>query len=262
MPAASLPTLADDTIAVQVDPARGGAIVALAIGGVRTGLVDQGDQTGREIQASLYNGQWGPGCWPCNAVCVWGWNPVQAGNACEQPSGGSLVSQSPTVLVTTTTPKQWNSTLGTANVTLQQTLTLVARGVIKIDYQVTNHEAFEIGADNWHELPLVALNASMTVGAYLSATGPTTTTTTLSVFTTAAPWVALSDVNGWTVLVYVPEHLTPWTIGFNASSTPNAWIQAWQWLQLAPGETGTDSAWLIVGRTLAEAQSRLQMLGA
>jgi lysozyme family protein len=264
-----LPVLTDGTsLAVEVDPARGGAMPYLAIydGGAAHAsgnVVDNGDQTGRQIQASLYNGHWDADSWPCNdASQIWGWNPVQEGNACQATSGGRVESSTATSIVTSTTPRQWNSRLGTSKVDLRQTLTIVAPGVLRIDDQVTNHEAFTIGADNWHELPVAYLSPAFEFGSYVDLDGALQhTATSHLVFGTGAPWVALSTVAGWTVALYAPgDH--PWSIGFGGGDKPASFLQAWQWLELAPEQTGVATTWLVVGRTLDQVRERIAALEA
>lgn len=248
--------LRDDTLAVAIDVTRGGAItslVALEAGETSPELVDNGDLTGRSIQASLYDGHWGPDCWPCNGTCAWGNNPVQEGDACQRLSGGALVTQTPTSLVTTTTPRQWNSALGVSRLALQQTLTLVAPGVLRIDYRVTNHDLAPIGADNWHELPVAYLSPSLTRG---TTSAGQQTQTPMTGFRDGSDWVALSAPAGWTVALVAPgDHL--WSIGFGGDTKPTSWLQAWQWLELQPEQTGTATAWLVVGRTLDQVRARI-----
>lgn len=252
-----LETLHSPEFDVTVDIDRGGAIIALDLHDGNGNLIDNGDQTGRSLQASLYDGHWDANSWPCNNTSqVWGWNPVQEGDACQALSGGHIESITPTSIATSTTPRQWNSLRGVSRLALTQTLTIVSPGVLRIDYTVTNHEAFTIGTDNWHELPVAYLNPALTLGT--TAKGPQTRTSMLG-FRDGSDWVSLSTDAGLTVALYAPgDHL--WSIGFGGDTKPTSWLQAWQWLELAPEQTGTATAWLIVGHSLDEVRARLSTL--
>lgn len=257
---ARLETIADDTLSLGIDVNRGGAIVSLELrdGGPPTGnLVDNGDLTGRSIQASLYDGHWGPDSWPCNnATQVWGWNPVQEGDACQTLSGGHVDAFAPMALRVSTTPRQWNSLRGLSRVALTEVLTLPAAGVVKIDYILTNHEAFTIGSDNWHELPVAYLNSALTIG---TTSAGQQTRVSMPGFRDGSDWVALSRADDVTVALYAPgQHL--WSIGFGGGDKPTSFLQAWQWLELAPEQTGTSTAWLIVGRSLDQVRGRIATL--
>ncbi len=257
-------TIADESMRVQSDVARGGAIIGLDVleaGSSSGNLIDNGDLTGRSVQASLYDGQWGPDFWPCpgGTLGQWGYNPVQEGDACQTLSGGAVVSHTPTSIVTSTTPRQWNAALGASKITLTQTLTIAGPGILRIDYTVTNHEAVTVGAGNWHELPCVYLNPRLTLGAYIGANGHLERpAVTLTAFRTGGePWVAVSDQAGWTVALYAPaDH--PFSINFGTQpGKETTLLQAWQWLELAPEQTGTSTAWLIVGHSLEQVRQRI-----
>lgn len=262
-----LPSLTDaHTLTVMVDPDRGGAIAYLNIldgdpARASGNVVDSGDKTGRQIQASFYNGHWDADSWPCNnASQVWGWNPVQEGNACQVASGGRVRDRSATFISTYTEPLHWNSLSGRAKLGLRQTVAIIAPGVLKIDYTVLNHEAFTIGADNWHELPVAYLSAAFEFGSFIDDGGTLHhTATAQTAFRAGAPWVALSRVDGWTVALYAPgDHL--WSIGFGGGDKPTSFLQAWQWLELAPEQQGTATAWLVVGRSLDQVRQRLEAI--
>ncbi len=108
--------IGEGSVLVRIDAARGGAITFLGVhqGSVFENAVNNGDYTGRQLQSSLYAGLYDSCCWPCNNTCYWGWNPVQAGSACQVPSGGSVVEHTGTRLVAVTTPRQWNNLQGKA----------------------------------------------------------------------------------------------------------------------------------------------------
>lgn len=255
-----LVTLRDGTLTVTADVSRCGALVGLvayddASGQSTDNIINQGDDTGREVQASLYDGHWAPDYWPCpgGTLAQWGNNPVQAGNACEQRSGGVILSQTPTSLTVSCTPRQWNAALGPSQITLVATVTLQPTGIVRLDYQVTNAGTTTIGTDNWHELPVAYLDASFSAG--FDANGLRSDVSRIN-FTQVGSYIAVSDPLGWTVALVAPgPH--PWSIGFGGDTKPTSWLQAWQWLELAPQQTGTATAWLVVGRTIAEAEARM-----
>lgn len=108
-------SLDNGTLSVGIDSAWGGAIVNLQY---RDGLnwVDNGvPDPGRQIQASLYNldQTYDPLCFPCNNSCTWGWNPVQAGNACNLHVSATVNCATSTQISTTCTDvPQWNGNAG------------------------------------------------------------------------------------------------------------------------------------------------------
>src|SRR5665213_1601797 len=151
--AVPLPVLTDGaSMSLELDPARGGAITYLNIldgdaGHASGNIVDNGDQVGRQMQAALYDGSsvpvagatFDPACWPATgASCLWGNDPVQAGNADEVGSGGQILSQSATAITTQTTPLQWDVRRGRSQMDLVQTVAVISPGVVRIDYRVTN----------------------------------------------------------------------------------------------------------------------------
>ena len=265
-PSTQLVTIGDSTVSFTIDVLRGGAIVDLRAEDSGN-IVDNGDATGRQIQAALYDGTWSPDFWPCpgGTLAQWGNDPVQAGNACETPSGGQVLSQSP--LTTQTTPLQWNASLGRSTMDLVQTLTIVAPGVLKIDYRVTNLGMAEFGADNWQEMPGAYFDARFSTAWYMS-TGVLTSfgathagANDLRPLTTSEPWIALTRDDGWAVALVLPGHLTPWALQLGGGGDkPASFLDALQWLHLAPGQTQTNTAWVVVGRSLDEVRARIRLI--
>lgn len=268
VPSVVLPSLSDSTLFVQVDPSRGGAIPYLSImdGTNQSGnLINVSDYTGRALQASYYDGQWDGDCWPSlTATCVWGYNPTEAGDADERGSGGSLVSQSDTSIVTTTTPRQWDARQGFSNLTLQQTVTIIGEGTLRIDYQYTSHETRALGLMNRHEMPCVYLSPTLTLGAYVGADGLERPSVGLSdVQTGGEPWMAASNpLTGYTVAVYAPASDTHFSLDFGTQpGKETTLIQAWQSLILAPEQTATVTAWIVVGPSLDVVRQRIAHIG-
>lgn len=261
----SLAVLTDHaTLAIGLDPARGGAMPYLDIldGAAESGnLINNSDSTGRQLQTAYYDGQWDGDCWPSlTATCFWGYNPVQAGDAEERGSGGSLVSQSDTSIVTTTTPRQWDARQGFSRLTLQQTVAIVAPGTLRIDYQYTSHETRALGLMNRHEMPCVYLLPALTLGGYVGADGLERPSVGLSdVQTGGEPWMAASDpLTGYTVAVYAPASDTHFSLDFGTQpGKETTLLQAWQSLILAPEQTATATAWIVVGHSLDQVRQRI-----
>lgn len=258
--------ISDGTLWVRIDQARGGVITDLQVRAGETrrrAIVDNGDRTGRQIQASLYRSTYDAACFPCRSACFWGWNPVQAGNACQQPSSGSVLQQSGLRIVSTVVPQQWNDRLGRSNILVQQTLDIVKPFVLSIEYRVTNNESFTWG-DVPHELPVVYLQKGFAVSAY-AYTGPEPFTygaaalvsVPATALATTEPWIAWSDTSGLTLALYVPGKYSEWALSTVGDANV---MQAWQPLRLSPGETGSVRAFLVAGATLTEARMRIYML--
>ena len=251
--------LRDASLEVSVDVSKGGAITYLNIldGAEFSGdIVNHGDVTGREIQFAYYDShRFDDSCWPCKAMCLWGpSNPVQEGNACQQRSGGALLASSETQIVTRTAPREWNSQRGVSTLELQQTLTLVSPGALRVDYQVTNRGLATIGADNWHEAPVAYVTPAFSQGTLSDGRTPTRS---MIGFRDDHGWIALSRPDGWTVALYARgDHLSSIGLG-GGGDKPTSYLQLWQWMELNAGETGTATAWLVVGRSIEIVRARL-----
>ena len=79
-------------------------------------------------------------------------------------------------------------------------------------------------------------------------------------FRDGSNWVALSTDDGLAVALYAPgDHL--WSIGLGGGGDkPTSFLQAWQWLELAPEQTGTATAWIVVGTSLDQLRQRIGVL--
>ena len=139
-----LPQISDSAVRVQVDPQRGGGISFLEIlDGTRSSgnIVDQGDLTGRGIQLALYHGaslplpnaDFDPAAWPCrDNAALWGHDPVLMGNACQQLSGCSIISQAATSISVQSTPLEWNSARGRSHVDVTASTEILSAGVVQL----------------------------------------------------------------------------------------------------------------------------------
>ncbi len=140
--------------------------------------------------------------------------------------------------------------------------------MIKIDYRVTNQEDHEIGADNWQEMPGAYFDARFSTGWYIDPAGVLTPfrvshtgTNDLRPLTTGEPWIALTRDDGYAVALMLPSHLTPWAMQLGGGGDhPASFLDALQWLQLAPGQTQTNTAFVVVGRSLDQVRTRISAL--
>jgi hypothetical protein len=252
------------TIKVRIDVNRGGVITDVHIrrGGVyRRNVIDSADWTGRQAQAALYDIP-NTDCWPCNNMsCNWNWQPVQAGNACQQYSGGSVLSQTATRIVTTTTPLHWNNLLGRSNVAIEQAVEIVQPYVARIDYDITNNESFAWSSQNVHELPVVYAEHEFSQGFRYDGGSPFTSapltqfSPSTGMFSTTEPWVALRDSNNFVIALYVPGKYNNWNVSGWAGDS--YYMQAWNALYLNPGQTGRVTAYLVAGNSIEEVRSRI-----
>lgn len=258
------------SVDVQVDPARGGAIpyVRILNGGYTEtsgNIVDQTSPTGRELQAAFWTGQ-NPPCSDgdlCNRHCLGALNPTQAGDACGLVSGGTVLAQSPTSITVRSQPRDFSASTARP-LQLDATVAIVAPGVLRLDYAVTNLSATVFGDDAWQNLPVLFTVPAFDVvtldgrGAVDNASLPFENVVA-DVWRGEGPidWVARSNADGWTVLLYVPG-LHPWSIGKPGAQSPGAgWMQPLIWMELQPGESAALTAWIVVGRTLDQAITRL-----
>ena len=137
---------------------------------------------------------------------------------------------------------------------LQQTLTLVSPGALRVDYQVTNRGLATIGADNWHEAPVAYVTPAFSQGTLSDGRTPTRS---MIGFRDDHGWIALSRPDGWTVALYARgDHLSSIGLG-GGGDKPTSYLQLWQWMELNAGETGTTTAWLVVGRSIEIVRARL-----
>ncbi|MGH9311557.1 MAG: hypothetical protein ACRD1S_00020 [Vicinamibacterales bacterium] len=259
--------ISDGNIWVRVDANRGGAITDFRIREnevVRRNIVDNGDWTGRQFQVSFYQGNWGPDCFPCNASCYWGYNPVQAGNACQWFSGGAVLEHSSTRLVTETWPLQWNNQYSpsTSSILLRQTIEIVQPYVARVEYRVTNFESFAWDG-TLHELPVAYVFTDFNQAYAYQGPSPFTYGPVTNIpipshqFSTTEPWIAISDVAGFTVALYVPGKYTDWTV----SSVGNAnLMQAWTSMPLNQGQQATAVVFFVGGYGLNAVRSRIYSL--
>lgn len=259
--------IGDDTIKVRLDSRRGGVITDVLIrsGDVfRRHVIDNADWTGRQTQSAIYDAP-NTDCWPCNnASCNWNWQPVQAGNACQEFSGGSVLDYSSTRIVTTTTPLNWNNLLGRSNIQIQQTVQIVQPYVARIDYQITNNESFPWSDRSLHELPVAYIEQEFNQGFKYDGPSPftydalTAFSPAAGLFSTTEPWVALRDPNNFTIALYVPDKYSNWSVGGWPGDA--YYIQAWNSLYLNPGQTGTVTAYLVVGDSIESVRTRIYAL--
>lgn len=251
--------ISNGDMTVQILDLWGGAITDILVRFnqvMRRNNVDNTGGPGRQIEASLYNGVWDPNCWPCNSGCFWGYNPVQAGNACGSGSGADVLEQTATRIVTRTQPLQWNNALGRSNVIVDQTLELVDAKVLKIEYRITNNESFAIGVDGvLHELPVVYLSTAFDQPVCYQGPNPFThdpAITDLNIgmphhlFSTTEPWVMWRDSreNYWGLALYVPGKMTNWSVNRLENTS---FMQAWEGMMLNSGQQGTLTAYILAG---------------
>lgn len=275
-------TIDNGTTQVGINLNWGGAITKLSFP-VNTSVryrnvVNNEDGPGRQVEAAVYHSTNDPECWPCDNSCTWGYNPVQAGNACHDGSVGTLIEQTSTKLVTSTTALQWNNILSggpVSNVTIRQTIELTQAQVLKIDYTITNDETFSIGSDIYlHELPVVYLNWATSKRAFAYQGSNPFTSGTLTEFSipccneqtglisTSEPWIAWVDsspgsgsaLNSPAVALYVPGKYTNWQI---ATRTTTSALQNWETLVLAPSGQATVTAYLVFGSNFADVRARI-----
>lgn len=261
----------DGTLRVRIDDIRGGAITDLLITAgeiARRNIVDNGDHTGRQIQVSMYDNVWGggdPTCFPCTSPCAWPWNPVQAGSACQSESGGQVLEQTATRIVTEGNPRHWKHIWGWSRVTVRQTLELVAPYTLRMEHTFTNGESFGWSNNERHELPVAYLQLNFAQQA-IAYQGPNPFThdavTVLPLSTndvsTTEPWVGFRDNVGYVVALARPGKYGGWVV----QSVGNAnLMQAWTNLYLDPGQQGTVVTYLVGAPSLTEARNRIYALG-
>lgn len=261
----------DGTLRVRVDEVRGGAITDLHIvlGEIaRRLIVDNGDYTGRQIQISLYDNIWGAGdplCFPCQSSCEWSWNPVQAGSACQAQSGGQVLEHSGTRIVTQNTPRQWKHIWGWSNVTVRQTLEIVAPYTLRMEHIFTNNESFGWSTNRLHELPVAYLQLNFAKQAIAYQGGNPFQHDTVSVLplsqsqvSTTEPWIGFRDDNGIVLALARPGKYNDWVV----QSVGNAnLMQAWTSMYLDPGQQQTVVTYLVGAPNLTEARNRIYALG-
>jgi hypothetical protein len=266
----------DITIGVSLN--WGGSIVRLDYRMneiMRINNVNNSGGPGRQIEAAIYdNESQSQDCWPVidncqpNPSCSWKWNPVQAGDACGSGSGGTVLSQTATRIVTRTTPIQWNPYWPTpSNVELEQDLEIISPRLVRVTYTITNNESFTVNSE--HELPVAYLSASYETGLYYEGGAPWTRdmNVTQRMFSNGdksnsvnptEPWIGFSDVvsgcaplNCATIMLYVPSLIGSWNMGRMEDGV--SLLQAWQDRTLTPGQTKTVTAYIAVG-TFTEAR--------
>lgn len=76
----------------------------------------------------------------------------------------------------------------------------------------------------------------------------------VGLFSTTEPWVALRDGLDFVIALYVRGKYSNWQVGANENSH---FMQAWTSLYLAPGETTTVTAYLVVGRSISDVRNRI-----
>lgn len=162
-------------IAAGVNQFWGSAFVEFRYQGGPNWVDNGGDSNhppdaGRQFQIDVQNApENNSGCFPgCGTPCEWGWNAVQAGNACVQRSGSEVVFFDPTNPVrfeSVTYPLQWNTYYvpQRTKLRLRQELTFPAGyndQVLQIDYTFTNEESFPIATRD-SGLPVVYLTPAL-----------------------------------------------------------------------------------------------------
>lgn len=236
--------------------------------------VDNGiPDKGRQIQVSLYTaGQSYPNCWPCNAGCNWGWNPVQAGNCANYGSGSLQVTQTSSSLVVRSQPMQWDNGLGRSNVVLNQDFRFARPNALQMTWTITNNESFTI--DGTHEMPVAYLETRQSRPVAYTGNAPFTNaavaefTIGVNSFTDPVPterWIAWLDAQGHGVALYVPQQSTAptatWRLGkLGGSGVPAAhYMQNWASMRLTPGQSKSVVAYLVTG-TVSEIRSAVYSL--
>ena len=263
-------TISNGDIWVGIDANAGASIKKLdfRVGSlISTSNVNNADRTGRQIQASLYDAEsQSPDCWPvqggcsANPSCPWMWNPVQAGDACQQGSPTSVLYLSGTRIITRTYPRQWNPFWGPSNVILDQDLEILGPHLVRVSYTVANNESFTINGS--HELPVAYLSSSYQYAVHYGGGAPWTydSVTTRSFgpgskangTTATEEWIGYTKWPGAAMLLYVPGMQSGWNTGRMEDGA--TLLQAWQDVTIQPGETRSVTAYLAVG-SLSDARS-------
>jgi Calx-beta domain len=262
-------SLQNGTIDIGTNQLYGSAFVRFSYQG-RPSWVDNGvPDKGRQIQVSLYE-PFSVDCWPCNnSSCAWGWNPVQAGNACNAGSGSTIVAHDSTHLVTRTQPLQWNNRYvpSRSNTQIQQSLTLLPAhpNAIQVDYEVTNSESFAIG-NAASELPVAYLKPILNHAKAYQGSAPWTFDTPQDVtpalghsnrlLTLAEPWVAWIGDDGVGLGMYKPTSFVVqnesqffWDVGHLAppGTTETVYLQHWSKVPTPPASRYNVRVYLIAG---------------
>lgn len=268
-------TISNGDITVGISLTYGASIRQLDFrtgGVININNVDNADNTGRQIQAAFYDAELSgtTDCWPVqgacspNPACTWGWNPVQAGDACGAGSPAQLLVHTGTRIVTRTFPRQWNPFWSSANFVMDQDIEILSSNVVKITYTFTNNETFVV--NRTHELPVAYLGWFYDRGVHYEGNAPwTNAPVTVRSFAPDQKWNLTTATENWAgfininntrptcelyidecnaMLLYVPD-FNAFNMGRMADGP--TLLQAWQDVTLQPGETKSITAYMAVG---------------
>jgi hypothetical protein len=226
--------LDNGVIQFAVEPRCGGTLVEVTLRG--RNFVNNADCTGRQVQASLYDGNGTyDGCSGCQGA--WGWNPVQGGDI--HNFGSALIAKKVTAdsVYIATRPNEWypdNKGGGPgrpvlSDVMIEQTASFVPgyRYAVRLHYKIT-HLNSDTHASAEQEFPAVWVNREYDHFVSYAGTSPWTggrvTSDLLTPSGQAAAryipehWAALVNEEGIGLTVYVPEQY-PYAIGLQFPGT-------------------------------------------
>jgi hypothetical protein len=222
-------------IQFAVETRCGGTLVEFGLRG--RNVVNNGDCTGRQIQAALYDGN---AVYDSCAGCkgVWGWDPVQGGDM--HNFGSPVLARRVTAesVYVATRPNEWypdNKGGGPgrpvpSDVVIEQTVSFVPNYLhgIRVHYRITH-----LGGDTHtaavQEFPAVWVNRAydrfITYAGPHPWTGDAVSVHALNAFGQPATqrrvsehWAALVDAQGVGVTVFVPQQY-PYAIGMQVDGT-------------------------------------------
>jgi hypothetical protein len=218
--------VSNGALTVGIEPRCGGTIVSVVLSG-SSNFVNNGDCTGRQVQAALYDGA---GSYDLCAGCtgVWGWDPVQGGD--RYFSGSVLTGSSftPTSAYTSTRAYQWNpADKGggpgqpvQSDVTIEQWVTFVdgLPNAAKVHVKLTH-----LGTDSHllsgQEFPAVYVNIGWDTFVTYNGVAPWTNAPTASFAPVPSGhiysperWAAYVNASNAGLAIYVPSQY-PWLIG-------------------------------------------------
>jgi hypothetical protein len=227
--------LDNGVIQFGVEPRCGGTLVEISLLG--RNFVNNGDCTGRQVQATLYDGNARyDACSGCEGI--WGWNPVQGGDLHHFGSPLSAMSATADSVYVATRPNEWfpdNKGGGPgqpvpSDVTVEQTVSFVPGFpfAVRLHYKVT-HFGSDTHGSTMQEFPAVWVNHEydrfVSYAGVAPWTGGAVSADVLTVPGSPSPvryvpehWAALVDQQGIGLTVYVPQQY-PYAIGLQVAGT-------------------------------------------
>ena len=232
--ASTVVRLDNGVIQFAVEPRCGGTLVEVSLRG--RNFVNNSDCTGRQVQASLYDGNASyDSCSGCRGI--WGWNPVQGGDI--HNFGSPLISKTVTAdsVSIVTRPNEWypdNKGGGPgrpvpSDVLIEETASFVPgySHAVRLHYKIT-HLNSDTHASTVQEFPAVFVNQEYDHFVSYAGTSPWTGGGVSSNLLTASAqtaaryisehWAALVDEQGVGLTVYVPQQY-PYALGLQIAGT-------------------------------------------